>query len=416
MTYKPAVILVAFVVVFLSVIPLAAQAQTCPALVSQALDAASAACRNNTAPSQMCYGNVQIEAQLFDITQTFEAIGDIVPVTEIQRMELAPLDVVNGAWGVAVAKILARNVVGTIPGQPITLLLFGGSTLEETDISEDGVLNAFIFRGGVGQPNCDEAPDGLMIQTPAGQAELQFTINDVEVTVGSTVYLTADADADMTFALLEGNGTVTANGVTQTLQGGELVTVPMDENLQPADAPTQPEPFTVGEEGDIPGGVYDLAESLLIDEVPLPEALDANGQVSASIVGGAGGLIQPLDGTWNSSTPTLVFSDGCPSELSSMSGMFMSSISTGFTDTVAVTFPNPFNLEAFFAAFGTPIAGEFSNPELNVYGVSMEGGVAQFTYTFVSETQLDISGVLDLSNSGMACTVTFVMTASRIGD
>ncbi|MFN8372502.1 MAG: hypothetical protein U0694_06460 [Anaerolineae bacterium] len=51
-----------------------------------------------------------------------------------------------------------------------------------------------------------EAPDsGILIQTPQGAGTINLVVNEVEITLGSTAYMTA-GDGEMTVSLIEGAG------------------------------------------------------------------------------------------------------------------------------------------------------------------------------------------------------------------
>ncbi len=127
----------------------------CPAIVQTALQAASAAC-GDLERNQACYGNVALTAEpqpgVSDFR--FEQAGDIVDVTAIRSLALSPLNVETGAWGVALMSLQA-NIPDTLPGQNVTLLLFGDVTLENATGASAPMLRATTrdnanLRGGPG--------------------------------------------------------------------------------------------------------------------------------------------------------------------------------------------------------------------------------------------------------------------------
>jgi uncharacterized protein YgiM (DUF1202 family) len=86
-----------------------------------------------------------------------------------------------------------------------------------------GPMQSFYFTSGLGEPACHEAPDALLIQTPA-DAPVTLAMNDLEVQIGSTVVVTLVnvAETDQTalvIALLEGGVSVPALAIGLTEPG-----------------------------------------------------------------------------------------------------------------------------------------------------------------------------------------------------
>lgn len=89
------------------------------------------------------------------------------------------------------------------------------------DATHYGPMQAFYFTTGFGAPSCEEAPSALVIQNPT-MADITLNINDLNVTIGSTVVfllteLPDTAETALILALVEGELTTTINGVTVTL-------------------------------------------------------------------------------------------------------------------------------------------------------------------------------------------------------
>lgn len=97
----------------------------CPTIVRTALDIAASACEG-TGRNQACYGNITLDAvpQAGVSNFTFSQTGDVVNVADVQSLTLTSLDAATEQWGVALLKIQA-NLPDTLPGQNVTLLLFG---------------------------------------------------------------------------------------------------------------------------------------------------------------------------------------------------------------------------------------------------------------------------------------------------
>lgn len=95
-------------------------------------------------------------------------------------------------------------------------------------------MQAFSLRTGVAGVGCSAAPqDGILVQTPAEDIKIELTVNDVNIQLGSTAYLQAQASSELTVSVIEGEGQVEALGQTVDVPAGSWVKIPMDDNLEP---------------------------------------------------------------------------------------------------------------------------------------------------------------------------------------
>jgi len=93
-------------------------------------------------------------------------------------------------------------------------------------------MQAFSFRTGLGSTTCAEAPaDGILIQTPEGAGKVNLRANGVDIELGSTAYLTAQPGQFMTVSVVEGQGTVTSDGVSVEVPAGMQTSIPLDDDL-----------------------------------------------------------------------------------------------------------------------------------------------------------------------------------------
>jgi hypothetical protein len=101
----------------------------CPAIVSAALEAVDSVC-SDTQRNQLCYGNIILTATAREGVGDFlfEKSGDRVGVAEVESLQLSSLSLDDQAWGVALMKVQA-NLPNTLPGQNVTLLLFGNVSI-----------------------------------------------------------------------------------------------------------------------------------------------------------------------------------------------------------------------------------------------------------------------------------------------
>lgn len=149
------------------------------------------------------------------------------------------------------------------------------STLTVVTASEPvfGPMQAFTFRSGVGDRPCETAPDsGILIQTPKGRGKVILNANDVELTLGSTVYLQAQPGSAMTVSVIEGGITLDANGSAQTVPAGTFSSIPLDSTGQASGAPTYPQPYNAPDLATLPLSVLpievEVAPALATNNIP----------------------------------------------------------------------------------------------------------------------------------------------------
>ncbi|MCG2784051.1 MAG: hypothetical protein L6461_02985 [Anaerolineae bacterium] len=220
---------------------LAANDLACKKLVEQAMSETDKFCKD-IGTNQLCYGNFSIDAELADgASEKFSQRGDVIDVDLLRRLSAAPLDLVKQAWGIAVFKVTA-NLPRSLPGQTITLLVFGNTTLNK---DEPG-LQTFYFFSDTGQVVCDAVPfDGLLISMPDGVGA-RFNINGSELVLTGTASITANLGGEMNISLYDGSAQVTADGETQVFGPGEQVSIPLggETGLDPTGPPSEPIPLS----------------------------------------------------------------------------------------------------------------------------------------------------------------------------
>ena len=367
----------------------------CPTIVADALTATDSVC-SGIGRNEACYGNIQITAELADPSLVFTQKGDVVQLTEIERLTLSPYVDESTEWGVALMNVQA-NIPDTLPGQGVTFLLYG-----DVDITNAGdAMEAFYFSSGIGTAGCNEATSGIIINTPEGVGTVSLIANDVTIELGSTAVLTAQPDDLMTVALTEGNAMVTADGVTQEFQSGFQVTVPVNGDLEAIGPPSEPEP--IPEEM-----IEDLPDIMEFVEETESSGDDENTDDTDTAL--AGGNIVPLSGNWAFTMDNVEASAGCPPGMSD--AMTSVPIPTNY-----VEFGDTFDLQTMMentAAEGMPANITYDNPEPNVYTMafSQEGVNMSWTMTLQSESLMTGGYSVDMSGLGMECalSVTYSIT------
>ncbi|NWF71120.1 MAG: hypothetical protein HXY40_18710 [Chloroflexi bacterium] len=162
----------------------------CPAIVSAALEAVDAAC-SVTQRNQACYGNSLVDASpRSGVTNfTFAASGDISPLTDIESLALSAMSLDDSIWGVAVMQLQA-NLPDTVPGQNVTMLLFGDVTISnqvapviELPMTASGSVNVRL------RPRTDQ--NNIMASLTRGQS----VIANGRLADGSWIRIEVEGDA-----------------------------------------------------------------------------------------------------------------------------------------------------------------------------------------------------------------------------
>lgn len=115
-----------------------------------------------------------------------------------------------------------------------------------------GTMQAFYYTSG-SSPSCaNMTADGLIIQTPAGNARVNLLINEVSIELigssnGATAFITANADDGMTINMIDGTGVVEANGTSYYVDATTATTIPMADDMSPTGTPTVPTTFDTEE-------------------------------------------------------------------------------------------------------------------------------------------------------------------------
>jgi hypothetical protein len=215
---------------------------TCDQLVMLAETSVGLIC-NGLERNKACYGNhlVSVEFQP-NSSLTFQKSGDTVDLLQVRKLSTSPLNMQTRDWGIAVIKAQA-NLPDALPGQNVTFLLYGDTTVDNPSPE----MHAVTVSTRIGNASCTQVPDSaLLIQSPTG-SQVAMKINGADVALGSTAYVTAELNKVMEFAIVEGQGIISANGVTRVVQPGAQVSIPLGgpDGLQANGAPDEPEPFDV---------------------------------------------------------------------------------------------------------------------------------------------------------------------------
>jgi hypothetical protein len=386
-------------IILMAAAPVLAQDDDCPAIVQTALSETEDVC-SSTARNQVCYGNIQLEAIARESAPalSFSQPGDIIDAIDVQSLHLSPLSETGKTWGIAMMKLQA-NLPNTLPGQNVTFVLFGDVEVTNGVEGDDSTpLQAFYFKTGLNDAPCDAAPDsGLLLQTPEGAGKVNFNVNEVEITLGSTAYLQAQPEGDMAVSVLEGEVTISAFGATVTIPAGSRATVPIDDQMRASGPPEDAEPYDPSELAALPIGL--LERAITLETTP-----------EATVEAGGGLIPEPGQWTWVNGAAT---EDGCPAG----TGAFTAA---RFTPAPFDLPAGEFNIEvlvtaAFGARGGPPPGAVFSSPEPGTSAVDFSdpgGGKGHYEVRVISPTQME--GQMAMSTGG--CSISFPFEVTRTGN
>jgi hypothetical protein len=128
-------------------------------------------------------------------------------------------------------------------------------------------MQAFYFKTGIGQTQCAEAPEnGIVVQTPQGAGKVNFTVNGIDIALGSTAFLSSPESVNNTcVSLLTGDADLTSGGRVVDLNPGERSCTPLNDDGT-SGPPGLPEPFDPQEMASIA-----LVIDSLPDQVEIPD-------------------------------------------------------------------------------------------------------------------------------------------------
>lgn len=167
----------------------------------------------NTVPGQgvvmLLLGDTQVENRVS--TEAAFLAGDAIPVITVNRSNIrsGPSQRNNVVAAVTEGTELAadaRNSDGTWvrvvydgnPGWIFRELISSTEAIDSLPVVTEETrspMQAFYFSTGVGQTECVQAPDALLIQGPEG-VRIDLQINEADISIGSTVLLRTFTDED----------------------------------------------------------------------------------------------------------------------------------------------------------------------------------------------------------------------------
>ena len=235
----------------------------CPAFVIDALTEVKEQCAN-TGRDEVCYGSVEVEGvPQPNVRIIFNEPGDIVTLNALQQL-LVQSNLPADEWGLALLRV--RMSLDDDTSQNVVMLIFGDATMDDFS----GNMQAFTFTSGANDAPCEQAPEsGLLIQTPEGEGEITFLVNEIDIQLGSTAFIQTEPDI-MIFSILEGEGRVTVDDEIRIVPAGAWTFIPIDENGNVTGIPSDALPYEEEEHRNIPINMLDREVYLPRPMIDLP--------------------------------------------------------------------------------------------------------------------------------------------------
>lgn len=196
----------------------------------------------------------------------------------------------NSEWIRIIIPDTETDQLGWISSQlVITSSDFTSLNVIEPGQPQFGPMQAFYLSTGIGAPACNELPDnGLLVQTPKGVGEINLLVNEVEISMGSTVFLSAPRDDDddddeninvnsMKVKTIEGAAIVNINGDATVAVGGSQFEVMYDDEGEIEEV-SKTESLNFEELDDLPYEIlereFEFPEELTEEELDILENYD----------------------------------------------------------------------------------------------------------------------------------------------
>ncbi len=130
----------------------AAQANSCPQIVTQALEQVNNMC-SGIARNEVCYGNDLVSAQDFEqqALEAFDQVGDNTDIRTIATLSTTAFDADSNTWGIAIMTLQA-DLPDTLAGQNVTFVILGDTELTN-EIRPDAPIRSQISATSTGNIN-----------------------------------------------------------------------------------------------------------------------------------------------------------------------------------------------------------------------------------------------------------------------
>jgi hypothetical protein len=168
-----------------------------------------------------------------------------------------------------------------------------------------GPMQSFYFRSGYADAPCEAAPEsGMLLQTPDGVGRIGFTINELTVEIGSTIFLQTNSEYLFVY-VLEGSVLASTADVTQIVPAGTYTKVPINETTIVSGNPEYPKPYESEQLENLP--IVLLPEAIEIAAPLETEEIQAAVQEIQGEVDTDDGSFRPTEGIYNQNWSVGIF-------------------------------------------------------------------------------------------------------------
>lgn len=209
------------------------------------------------------FGDVEVDNAIGSPRQQVAAVlADVVILANPDPDAMALADLAEGDKFLSSAKAVLADGTVWIRGAPSGQVDLIG-WLRASDVSVNALrlpdtapdlpaprpFQAFYLRTGIGVPTCVEAPpDGILMQSPSGSGKVSFTVNGIDVALGSTGFITHRGDTPGTcISLITGDADVKTGLGAVNLDPGQRTCVDSRPDGSGPGAPSQPELYDASE-------------------------------------------------------------------------------------------------------------------------------------------------------------------------
>ena len=204
-----------------------AQAESCRALVAQALEKLGWHCADS-APGNACYGHDFVTATFLQ-QETFFNPADLAPAPDLLSLQTSVANLSTGGWGLVQINIPAANEsAAEIEAQTgLRLLLLGDSELLDMEFARDAAPPSWRFRGEPQNAPCDEAANALLLNSARGLL-MQVSMNGIQMDFDGSILARQPAVNIIDFLVVEGE--LVSSSLSAT--SGQVLSILLDEEGQ----------------------------------------------------------------------------------------------------------------------------------------------------------------------------------------
>lgn len=205
----------------------------------------------NMPRGEACYGSALVTADVFtsDDVRLMRGPGSLAPLSAIINLNTSAMDVEGAIWGTSFLR-LTDDAIGAMPDDAsLNVLLMGGVTVENLvpsltlqiqnreaqPANNRTPIEPPLIRSKIRSDNapaaCPFVPNGVMLQAPRLS---RLSINGTDIEFDGTIYVTGQANGEMTITTLEGITRWQVGSNLRDVPVGVTASIALDRDLLPA--------------------------------------------------------------------------------------------------------------------------------------------------------------------------------------